>query len=132
MSFIQYEKPGQIDQTYWSNQQIGWKSTTELSAQWKEVNALGNHAQDCSCDQNTPSEKCTARVDKEVEVIQKYLQQWGYFPSYTDGEKISVNGRFCYNTTQALRRFQEHRGIEITGNFNDLTKEHFKRILGGT
>jgi len=132
-TLIQYEKPGEIEQTYWKPEDIDvLRSTAQLSAQSQEVSNLTNHTQNCSCTEITPKEKCTATFNVEVEIIQKYLQQWGYFPSYVYGKgNIEVNGKFCYYTTQALRNFQEDCGIDVTGEFNDLTKSYFIKKLEG-
>ena len=133
IKFIQYEKPTEIVQTYWKSDGIANNpSTHNLTAQSREVSRLGQHTQSCNCTDTTPTEECTATYNTEVEIIQKYLQQWGYFPSYTYSlGSIMVNGKFCYHTTQALRYFQEDRGIEVTGDFNDITRSHFMRKLEG-
>lgn len=131
LTLLQFERPGEIEQTYWTAEKIS-ESTASMNAQTYEVSQLGPHIQNCSCTVTTPKEECTASFNPEVEIIQKYLQQWGYFPSYSyNTGKITVNGRFCYWTTQALRRFQEDRGIEVSGDFNDITRSHFMRKLEG-
>ena len=132
-TLIQYEKPGEIEQTYWQTiEEEDNRSTASLTAQSKEVESLGNHIQNCKCTATTPQEECTATYNVEVEIIQKYLQQWGYFPSYVYGiGDVELNGKFCYHTTQALRFFQEDCGLEVTGDFNDLTKSYFIKKLEG-
>lgn len=131
IKFVQYEKPSEMVQTYWREDGLSNNvSTHNLTAQTREVSRLGQHTQNCECTDTTPVEQCTATHNTEVEIIQKYLQQWGYFPSYTYGlGTITVNGKFCYYTTQALRRFQEDCGIEVTGDFNDSTRSHFMKKL---
>lgn len=132
ITLLQYEKPGEIEQTYWTTTGSETRDTTELTAQYKELEAIGYLSQACACSEDTESEECTASYDDNTMKIQKYLKQWGYFPSYVHGTgKIEINGKFCYHTTQALRRFQERRGIEVSGEFDETTKEHFLKILGG-
>ncbi len=132
LTLIQYERPGEIEQTYHTNLTITPKSTAYLTAQVSEVEKLDKHAQSCNCDSDTPSEECNATSNDEVAIVQRYLQQWGYFPSYVRGVgRIQINGKFCYHTTQALKNFQKSRGIEITGAFDETTKKEFVKKLQG-
>lgn len=130
VSFIQYEKYGEIEQTYWEPAAL--KETININAQTYAIRDMSEHTQYCFCTKDTPSDECTASYNPEVEYIQELLQQWGFFPSYVRSVgKIQVNGRYCYYTTLALQKFQESRGIEVTGDFDMMTKSHFMRKLEG-
>lgn len=132
LTLVQYEKPNEIEQTY--NQAVvnNAGDTSSLNALTEEVREMANHTQTCGCTSTTDASKCTAVPNIEVLAIQNHLQQWGYFPSYSYGVgNITPNGKFCYYTTQALKKFQEDRGIEVTGNFDEVTKSHFMKKLEG-
>lgn len=107
------------------------EDTSFFSALALEVMNLGYHTQTCACTNITPADDCIATVESEVETIQKLLQKWGYFPNYTRTTgSIKPNGRFCYHTTQALKKFQEDEGIPVSGDFSDETRSRFlKRIV---
>jgi len=130
LSFIQYERPGEMEQTYNTAIDSNVTDTSQFTAQAIELLSFSNHAQTCGCTATTDSSQCTASYNGEVEIIQKYLQQWGCFPSYLNGiGDVIVNGKFCYHTTQALRKFQEGQGIEVTGKFDETTKNRFLKKL---
>lgn len=128
LTFQQYERTNDVSQTYWTPANL--KNSTKISAQYRTIERMVFHKQGCKCTDETPGEECSATSDKEVKQIQTFLQQWGYFPSYsgTTG-KITANGKFCWYTTQALRKFQQARGIEVTGNFDQMTKANFMKKL---
>lgn len=130
VKLIQYEKPYEMEQTYFQNE-TATTNSVELSAAAQEVGVLGELKQTCHCNINTPSDKCTASVNEQVELIQKYLQQWGYFPFYLRKTGvITTNGKFCYYTTQALKKFQEDNKLTVNGVFNKETREKFIKKLG--
>lgn len=132
LTLLQYEKPGDIEQTFHQELGVVNKDTSYINAQTSEVRELSFHGQQCYCTDITDASECTASYNEEVELIQKLLQQWGYFPTYSYGiGNIEPNGKFCWYTTQALRKFQEDRGIEVTGNFDEITRGQFMRILEG-
>lgn len=132
LTLLQYEDNREKEQTYNQTAQLNTKDTSRLNAQSSQISGFSNHTQDCVCTSKTDASECIASPNEEVGVIQLYLQQWGYFPSYSYGiGNIEVNGKYCYHTTQAIKKFQEDRGIETTGNFDEVTKSHFVKKLEG-
>ena len=131
LKLIQYEKPYEMEQTYFQNETITKTSSVTLSAVAQEIEKVGELKQTCHCTVNTPSDKCTASNNEEVELIQKYLQLWGYFPFYLRKTGIiTTNGKFCYYTTQALKKFQEDNKLTVNGVFTAETKAQFIKKLG--
>lgn len=130
VTFIQYEQPDEIEQTYNTTAAINTENTSHMNAQAAELADMSLHYQSCKCNSHTDSSQCTASPSSAVKTIQDYLQQWGYFPSYVYGlGSIQPNGKFCYHTTQALKKFQEATGIETTGKFDEETKKQFLKKL---
>lgn len=133
LTLIQYERPYEMEQTYWQTAENTNKNTVKIAAPTQEIDSIDTtYSQTCSCTVNTPGEKCTAHTDDNVKLIQKHLQEWGYMPMYTrETGGIEPNGRYCFHTTQAMKKFQEDTGITVTGNFNSETKKMFIKKLGG-
>ena len=137
LTFIYYyklkENYTQVYWSPWSKGQFNNARTIELSATAQRVIELGYYSQTCGCTDKTPYTQCPGSSNPEVTFIQKLLQDWGYFPKYTDMTKIIVpNGVYCYQTTQAIKRFQEHEGIPVTGDFTEETKSKFlKKVVEG-
>ena len=128
-----YEKPTEQVQTYWKPKEYVLPNTSYMTAKATEIQNLSYHSQMCDCTEYTPAEQCTTVRNSEVVVIQSWLQKWGYFPvfSRTTGQ-IVANGKYCYYTTQAIKKFQENMGIPITGEFTEETKSKFlKKVVEG-
>lgn len=132
LKLIQYEKPEEMIQTYWKPNQTATnnKNTSQLSASYMEIKEVTTPLkQTCLCKKSTDASNCTASSIDGVQIIQKYLQKWGYLPWAIGSYNISVNGKFCYNTTQALKNFQEKNKLTVTGTFNLETKEAFLKKI---
>lgn len=117
----------------WSAGQFNNARTINLSATAQRVMELGYYSQMCGCTSDTPHTECESVGDPEVAFIQQLLQDWGYFPRYTDKTKtITPNGVYCFQTTQAIKKFQEKEGIPVSGNFTEETKHKFlKKVIEG-
>lgn len=133
LTFAMYEKPSEMNQVYWSAVEYHDVQTIELSSTAQTVMELGWYTQTCQCEATTPAELCTASEDPDVKFIQKLLQGWGYFPTYTrEAGKITPNGKYCYHTTQAISKFQQAMGIPVSGDFSETTKSRFlKKVIEG-
>ena len=133
LTFAMYEKPSEMNQVYWSAVEYHDVNTTQLSTTAQTVMALPLFKQTCLCEQTTPAEFCTASEDIDVKFIQKLLQDWGYFPTYTrETGVITPNGKYCYQTTQAISKFQQDMGIPVTGDFSEATRSKFlKKVMEG-
>ena len=131
-----YKYKEQHNQVYWkpwSAGQFNNAKTLEMSTLAQEVLDLDFHSQMCGCTENTPYTECQSTSNPEVELIQRLLQNWGYFPTYSRiTGKIVPNGVYCYQTTQAIMRFQEDEGIPVSGDFTEETRSRFlKRVTEG-
>ena len=131
LTLKQYEKPQEQIQTYWRPQDYVLPDTSYMTAKAEEIQRLTFHTQTCDCKETTPADECTTVSNSEVRLIQTWLQKWGFFPAYTRlTGSINVNGKYCYHTTQAIKKFQETMGIPITGDFTDETKSKFlKKVV---
>ena len=69
LSFQQYEKGDDIDQTYWTPANL--KNSTKYTAQYQTIEKMVFHKQRCACKDTTKAEECTAKADNEVKTIQK-------------------------------------------------------------
>lgn len=65
-------------------------------------------------------------TSSEVQKIQVLLKKHGYFPIDTD-----TTGYFGNVTKETIMRFQENKGIEITGNVNDKTMKVLNELVLG-
>lgn len=126
-----YEKPQDQVQTYWKPKGYTLPDTSQFTAKALEIQEIGFHAQECNCTEHTPAEECTSVENNDVRTIQTWLQKWGYFPAYSQKTgNIYVNGKYCFHTTQAMKKFQEAEGIPTTGDFTDETRsKFFKKIV---
>lgn len=141
-TLAQYETPSELKQTYYSPVEYD-ENTILLSAEVEEiemikegrgdVNSIELYSQTCDCNEFTPALQCTATVEENVRIIQQYLQDWGYFPSYTHTTgSIEPTGKYCYTTTQAIMSFQMDEGIPVNGDFTEETRLKFlRRIVEG-
>lgn len=154
LTLSQYEDTSDIQQTFWRTSDTAGKSTTAselgeqssgsgvtvtddsgnsqvLSASAQEIMSLGDHHQTCKCTEDTPLEECTSTVDQEVRVIQKYLQQFGYFPTYTKSNGLlEVSGKYCWYTTQGVANLQEANNLPATGEFNSGVRDVLLKLIG--
>ena len=123
LDLIQYENPDEIEQTYWSptqNTQINTTANRHLSATAQEIQNIPDCHQTCDCVEDTPPEYCQASIQKEVETLQKYLRRYGYLPIFTRlYGRINMTGKYCYNTTQAVKQLQQDFGLTINGDCNE-------------
>ena len=95
------------------------------------MKGIGEYEQRCSCNATSKYEDCTSSVYDDVMIIQRYLQQWGYFPFYLrNAGVVTVTGRYCYYTTLAVQKFQEDNKLTVTGKFNKETRDCFIKKLG--
>jgi len=64
-----------------------------------------------------PDDLKAGKVNDDVKTFQEYLKAMGYF-------KDDVNGYFGSSTTAAVKAYQKHANIQVTGNVdkNTLTK----------
>ena len=132
LTLVLNEKPSEVNQTYYQTDTAGINNnsfTGGLSALAYQVSPLKEHGQECLCTRNTPQSQCTAPQNEEVQVIQSFLQRWGYIPREQNGIPVAVSGRFCWNTKAALQLYQQHNGLAITGKFNKQTRDNFVRRL---
>ncbi|MBX4200055.1 peptidoglycan-binding protein [Candidatus Parcubacteria bacterium] len=60
-----------------------------------------------------------------VLALQKFLQSQGFLPS-----DEPLNGYFGPKTEKAIRKYQEARGLEVTGRVGPLTRESWAKDLG--
>ena len=129
LTLIQYEEPSEINQSYYSPAPY-IVDTSLLAAGVDEIQQLELHSQSCDCNEFTPAMQCTSPIQDDVKVIQKYLQDWGYFPTYTKQTgTIKPSGRYCYTTTIAIMKFQKAYGIPVSGDFTEETRRVFLKKI---
>ncbi|WP_292474174.1 peptidoglycan-binding domain-containing protein [Methanosphaera sp.] len=132
LELTQYEKPDEIEQTYWSPTdeiKILAKNNKNISATAQEIQELPDMQQSCNCVEDSPPELCIAPSLPEVETLQKYLRRYGYLPIFSrQYGRINITGKYCYNTTQALKQLQQDFGLTINGDCNEEVRRALLKL----